>query len=260
MDVRKEGGEVKPGLINRRWCLILPDQIADWDAITGWEIERIESMHRNLKWGDCLWEIGAEHGWMAALYAREFVGGENMVLVEPSIEMWRNIWLTWGYNDLRFPVGFWPGFVSHSGDNPPFEFTRAWPKEAMMSYDECPAMPYRSLVNPDDEDVPVTTIDKLVAAGIRPPDAISIDVEGAELSVLRGAWDTLRTHHPKLWVSVHDGAENGDRNMMLEDYGDSVDLFVGFLNAAGYDYRWLNYDHEHHLFAWHQDDTKGIFQ
>jgi len=41
--------------------------------------------------------------------------------------------------------------------------------------------------------------------GIR-PDAVKIDVEGAELSVLRGAGDTFAAHRPVLFLSTH-GAE-----------------------------------------------------
>lgn len=44
---------------------------------------------------------------------------------------------------------------------------------------------------------PMTTLDALVAGGRAPvPDVIKIDVEGAELAVLRGARATLARHHP----------------------------------------------------------------
>lgn len=38
---------------------------------------------------------------------------------------------------------------------------------------------------------------------MRPPDVIKIDVEGAELLVLRGASRTLTEYHPTLFVEIH---------------------------------------------------------
>lgn len=242
---------MKEGLINRRWSLTLPDQIADWDAITGWEIERIESMHKNLKWGDVLIEVGAEHGWMAALYAREFVGGSNMILVEPSIEMWRNIWLTWEYNHLDPPWYMWPGFasdVTRLDDGEIWSKCYGWPAGA-IGYDECPAMAYKSIER--EYTLPEASLDAIVSyATNRKVRGISIDVEGAEMKVLRGAHRLLMDHRPLVWVSVHDGSQNGDRNMLLEDYGASVDDIMGIFDDAGYTTHWLGYDHEHHLFAY----------
>ena len=52
--------------------------------------------------------------------------------------------------------------------------------------------------------VPVRSIDSIVAAGeAPPPQLIKIDVEGAELLVLEGALQTIRSHHPQIFVEVH---------------------------------------------------------
>jgi FkbM family methyltransferase len=53
-------------------------------------------------------------------------------------------------------------------------------------------------------DVRVVAIDELVASGeLPPPDAVKIDVEGAELRALEGMRDTLTRHRPLLVCETH---------------------------------------------------------
>ncbi|MBS1512401.1 MAG: FkbM family methyltransferase [Bacteroidetes bacterium] len=52
--------------------------------------------------------------------------------------------------------------------------------------------------------VPCDSIDGLVAKGYTPPTFIKIDVEGAELDVLKGAEQTLKKYQPYLLVATHD--------------------------------------------------------
>ncbi len=52
--------------------------------------------------------------------------------------------------------------------------------------------------------VKLFSLDELIAEGkIEPPKFIKIDVEGAELEVLHGASNCLRTHHPMLFLETH---------------------------------------------------------
>jgi FkbM family methyltransferase len=51
--------------------------------------------------------------------------------------------------------------------------------------------------------VPARTIDSLISDGtLPPPNVMKIDVEGAELKVLRGGIEMLRRHHPALVVET----------------------------------------------------------
>lgn len=54
-------------------------------------------------------------------------------------------------------------------------------------------------------EVGVTSVDEFLAAGLAPPpDFVKIDVEGAELEVVRGMRQTLADHHPTIMCEVHD--------------------------------------------------------
>lgn len=57
-----------------------------------------------------------------------------------------------------------------------------------------------------------------------PPDFIKIDVEGAELFVLQGAENTIRTSHPTMLIEHH----NVNARQMGYDLGQVVDLIEGW--------------------------------
>ena len=68
--------------------------------------------------------------------------------------------------------------------------------------------------------VQVAAIDDLVSSGVvRPPDALKIDVEGAEAAVLRGAMATLQRHHPAIFLATHGPAEPADCLELLRGIG-----------------------------------------
>lgn len=59
-------------------------------------------------------------------------------------------------------------------------------------------------------EVDVVTIDDFAdARGLPPPSLVKIDVEGAELEVLRGMTETLRSHAPVLIVELDDATASG---------------------------------------------------
>lgn len=73
---------------------------------------------------------------------------------------------------------------------------------------------------------PQVALDEFCKARGLAPDVIKIDVEGAELMVLRGAKAVLAQHRPLIFLSVHPRE--------LEVLGASTEALVAFIAAAGY--------------------------
>lgn len=83
--------------------------------------------------------------------------------------------------------------------------------------------------------VPTVTVDAMVQQLGVTPDVIKIDVEGAELSVLRGAQGTLREAKPKIFLSTHSDML---RSTCLE-----------YLEELGYTFEVMNHDNRSEFLA-----------
>ena len=223
---------MKRALLNERWDFWVPDNVANWDAITSWERERLASMEEHLSPGMVLYDIGAEHGWLSAIYGT-FVGHENMVLVEPSPFFWPNIRMIWEMNEFKLPLATFCAYASASvRGNPNGE---VWPTQS--DGPECDAAAYLSLAHENRHDIPWMPID---SAFLR-KDALTIDVEGAELWTLRGAAVTLGSWRPLVWVSVHP-------DLMERDYQQDAAELHAMMERFDYVGELLAVDHEEHWF------------
>lgn len=87
-----------------------------------------------------------------------------------------------------------------------------------------------TLATEEDSDtisVPAARIDSVIAdQELLPPTVAKIDVEGAELSVLRGMLETLNDHCRLIYIEVHP-----DR---ITDFGGSIDEVRAVLKTAGF--------------------------
>ena len=232
-------------LVCDRYKVKVPKFLVDAHKWWGWwEKERFASMEKNLKQRDILFDIGAETGWISAIYA-QFVGAENMCLFEPTPEVWPTIKATWKENDLPTPLYACWGLVSNV-DGPPMPVTwgsisvRGWPA---CAYDK--VLLENVKYNHIDEDAhhrPQITLDRFIEVTGIQPSAITIDVEGAELLVLQGAKNTLQTVRPLVWVSLHEGLTRPGVEPKNQDV-------INFMAKQGYDGTLLGVDHEtHYLF------------
>ena len=230
-------------LVCDRYKVKIPKFLADYHNWWGWwEKARFSSMEENLKPGDILFDVGAEVGWISAIYA-QFVGAENMVLFEPVPENWKNLRTTWEQNGLSLPRLTACGLLSNEEKLSFVCNDRAWPEEAKGDL-LIESVKYRH-IDENAHNSPQTTIDRLVEHGafigqLR-PNAITIDVEGAELIVLQGAKQTLLDTRPLVWVSLHEGWVN--RPGVDPKDQDVLD----FMQGLGYSAEKLGVDHESHV-------------
>jgi len=183
---------LKPCLINDRWEILLPEHRANRKEWPWWEKERLASMFETTKKGDRVFYVGAEVGDMAALLAK---WGAEMYLFEPNEKAWPQIKAIWEANNLISPAVAWQGFISDKTDPKNQLLDGSWPESA--SGPIVSDHGFKELADPGEQ--PQLKIDDIGVS----PDMITLDVEGAEGRVLRGAEGTLRKHHPRIYLSLH---------------------------------------------------------
>ena len=149
--------------------------------------------------GDVCYDIGGYRGFSAGIMA--LAGAAKVFVFEPVAANQRAISRLCSLNPtlplqlLPMAVGRTDGVVR----------LKVMPDSSMAKLADSD---FQADVPPVEEiEVTACRIDTLVAAKrIPPPDVIKIDVEGAELDVLRGAAGTLRDGKPTVLVEVHTSA------------------------------------------------------
>lgn len=215
--------------------ITVPDWLAAWDVFGDWEVARFDSMRDNLQNGDVLFDIGAEIGWQSVIYAK-MVGPENIVLVEPSGDLWPNIMGTWYNNFLQAPLACYYGLFSGKTTSKFVLAKRLFPVEAEGNLVHELSYVY---IHEHAARMPAITLDDYVKLTSIVPAALTIDVEGAELLVLQGAENTLTENDLKVWVSVHP-------ELSLRNYLITNELLHLYMTSLGYVGEHLGTDHEEH--------------
>lgn len=231
-----------PTLINGKWELLLPDYRAARPEWPAWEYERLARMHERIKPGMTVLDIGTEEGDLSALIAQWLGDDGTIVLFEPNDFAWPNIKAIWEANKITTQTIKFPGFASPENKSRYITDSTSqcleWPKQS----DNPPIgnHGFRTL-NEHGELLPQIRIDDFCSLfGLR-PDVITVDVEGSELEVLKGAYGVLKEHVPDVFVSVHP-------EFMWQQYGQYEQDLHGFmLDLKLYDRpEHLAFDHEHH--------------
>lgn len=276
------GVAMVPTRINGRWDLLLPIHRAirpEWTSEAGWEKPRLDSMHEHLtrlvragrdedaRWYDTdegevrpvIIDVGVEEGDLTALYS---LWGCDVVMVEPNPRVWPNVRAIWEANGLRLPLSGWVGFAADADDRMDAPSVDAWLREHVRvdapgpGDDGWPSCAHGPVIGDhaflhlaQHPHVPSVTLDTLVRDGQwngKPlhVDAITLDTEGSELRVLRGADRILREDRPLVWVSVHQ-----DHQWVLENYAqDTIEAIDAFMVSHGYVGEHLATDHESHWY------------
>lgn len=251
--------EMVKAKLNERYDIILPKHRADreeWYTEQGWERKRLDSMHLHLNpkvYGskhEVMYYVGVEEGEMTALCQ---MWGAQVVMFEPNPKVWPNIKAIWEANKLDHPLGIFAGFASDKSviAAKPMDFADEmhigedhWPKCA--SNEVIGNHGFKEL-DKEAGSYDQIKIDDYVAQTHIVPTAISMDIEGAEGMALRGAEETLRNHHPKIWLSghpefLHDNFNGGGGFEYLRELRDWLKKDLGYKEEI------LDYDHEVHLF------------
>ncbi|WP_320668564.1 FkbM family methyltransferase [Patulibacter defluvii] len=160
-----------------------------------------EALRRHLPAGGAFWDVGANLGYFALLGARLGGEGTQVVAVDPVPAHARSVVEIAALNRLSdihaLQLAAWrePGEVELV-----LPADGAWAHLAATVAGRAPG---------DRLTVQAIALDALLdpALGLRPPDVVKIDVEGAELGVLAGLERTVAAHRPVLLVETHDTAD-----------------------------------------------------
>ena len=181
-----------------RWHL---DELTCEGHLTGkYEPYMQEAISNFLRSDMTVYDVGAHagfHSLFSALRARQTIAFEPHPANRASIERQMSL-------NPRLNVSLMPYALSHT--NGPGAL--AEPLNSSMAY-----------VSSEGEiPIELRSIDSLVAEGMPPPNLIKIDVEGHELSVLRGGIETIEAHHPIILCDRNDESTSKDVADLLAQF------------------------------------------
>lgn len=223
--------------MNGRWDVMMPEYRAFRWLAGDHERERLASMFLNLEDDAHVLDVGAEDGDMSALIST-WVPQGSVSLVEPTFESWPAIRETFEANDRPPPLRAYCGYAG-DGEYQTMEEARVvggWPNECNdQPVGDHPMSQYEP-GNPR-----TLPVDAVMKGRLRGVGAINVDVEGAELHVLRGAYNTIMMSRPLVWVSIHP-------HLLKARYGSKPRDVLDFFDDESLDYRavHLGDDHESH--------------
>lgn len=236
--------------INGKYELFLPEHRAareQWDiAKGGWEVARIEEMLDVLTPNDILFDLGTEEGDISALLVKE--SGCKIVLVEPNNRVWGCMKAIWEANELPTPLSFYPGFFSSKTETHEDDSIQVWDTiEKVFIADHGFKQLYENYPN-----VPQITLDDFVELSEIIPTVITMDVEGSEFEVLKGAEKTLKEYRPIIFLSLHpEFMFEMYRHESRERFGEEKQFcnqLLRFVDECGYTHRVIEWDyHECHI-------------
>lgn len=229
--------------INDRWPLLLPEHRAARPEWPWWERERLAAMYAEISLlrsqhdGLTIYDIGTEEGDLSALLSVWAGPAAHVHLFEPNARVWPNVRAIWEANELPPPAGCVVGFAaSETRLHGASWCTDPWPQCAYG-----PLIGDHGFLNLSERpDVDRVRLDDYSAG--RPPDIITMDVEGSEFEVVKGAECLLLQRRTIVFMSVHP-------EFMFQQHGQYQAELWRYLKDLGYEPEFLAFDHEQH-WAW----------
>ncbi len=177
------------------------------------EPEQTAEFVQALKPGQILFDIGANVGYYTILGSRLVGPGGVVVAIEPAV---RNLSFLYRHLEINHVSNVNIIAAACSDEN---TFARFSSGENGATGHLTNEAGVGSQANREDTFVSTITIDSVVQKVGFAPDVIKIDVEGAELSVLKGAHATLLASRPVIFLSVHSNSLRYSCLGYLEEIG-----------------------------------------
>jgi FkbM family methyltransferase len=182
-----------------------------------------------LRPGDVVYDIGANIGWYSLLAARKVGPGGKVIAFEPSVLNAAYLEQNAASNGLTNVTVICAAVTDRDGWA---TFLDRGSTEGRLDKDDCEAQAQRRAARAVDYKrsftVPVLTLDSWIAeTGEQPPNVLKIDVQGAEVGVLRGMTQTLRAAGPAVVLELH-----GTRSEVADEL-DSVEYEHAAIQSAG---------------------------
>lgn len=178
-----------------------------------------EAIASNLQTGDVFFDIGANIGFFSLIAAR-YAGSDGRVYAfEPVPDNAAAIMRSVRLNEMD-TVEVFAEAVGAVDGRADLLLARHIGGAVLASAGQPPDMKGKI-------EIDIVTLDSVIAKrNLRPPSLVKIDVEGAEIDVLKGMSETIQAHHPKIIYEVDDATPEGLRR--------KADNLATFMSAAGY--------------------------
>lgn len=181
-----------------------------------YEVDQTKAFVNEVKPGDCLLDVGAHVGWYSILSSR-LVGPKGKVLAVEANP--RNYWY------LRRHVQ-----INQDTDNIEAIHLGVADKQGVLSFEAGTGTGTGHLATGEAEasvKVETDSLDQIIQQKQLTPTHIKIDVEGAEVMVLKGAEQLLKNHKPLLFLSTHGETIRQDCMTFLSDLGYQFETMSG---------------------------------
>jgi FkbM family methyltransferase len=196
-----------------RFEVALPLDKSVWAGV--YETEFTAAIVEHVKPRDICYDIGGYRGYISGVMA--LAGASKVLVFEPLPANQKAVGRLCELNP-NLPINLFAVALG-SMDGP--SLLKVMPDLSMGKLVTSSFLPEISSV--DEKQVTVRRIDSLLQnREVPPPNVIKIDVEGAEIDVLRGALETLRVLRPKIFLEAHGDALERDCSEQLLQLGYSI--------------------------------------